>query len=253
MAANTLVISAESTEALPGSNVTVKLNASSNPGMSVGKLKIGFDSTMLVPVSVKKGSALNKAMYFTSNLDDQNIDPTEIDSITVTWMNMSDISDNGELAEIEFTVKENAVGSAEISVEISELANAASKDITAESVNGRINFSNSGSGSQEEAVIGFSTAAITRTNDRISGSIDISAYSDSARDALFIYTIYDDAGKLISAQTKRAKISAGANEVQLGTVNAKAENDHTYYVKVYMWDELNNLKPIASSITKACD
>lgn len=252
MAADNCKISADNTEAMSGGTALVTLKIENNPGMAIGKVKLNFDKDKLIPVSVEKGDTLASAWSFTSNLDDPNIDSSELDYVTVSWMNMANITGDGTLAVIEFAVKDDVSGSTDIDVEVSELANDLQNNITSEAVAGKVTISNENeeNPTSDDIVLGFSTTTVTKTDNMIGGGVSVSVYVDRPIEATFIYTIFDDKGVLLAVRTKTETLKAGINEVFLGELNAKADSDSDYYVKVYMWNSLDGMKPLTNAIIK---
>ncbi|MGN0163755.1 MAG: cohesin domain-containing protein [Candidatus Ornithomonoglobus sp.] len=238
-------IFAGNVSAAPGGIVRVELNIENNPGMAIGKVKIGFDREKLVPSAVEKGEILNNCWQFTSNIDDPNTDAAELDFITVSWMNMTDITGDGQLAVIEFTAKEAASGDTEITVEINELANSAQQNITADSANGTVTFTKSGDNdTNEDIILAFSATTVTKTDTAIGGTVNVSVYSKNDINASFIYTIYDGDGVLKAVSVKNQPLRSGVNEVALGGLSAEADANRAYEVKVYMWDSMTGMNSL---------
>lgn len=238
-------IAVEDTAAAAGGTVRVAVNIENNPGMAIGKLKIGFDKEKLTPSAVEKGDALKSAWQFTSNIDDPNIDASELDYITVSWMNMTDITGGGQLAVVEFSAKAQVSGSTQITVEISELANAAQQNITADAVQGTVTFTGGDDNTDESMILAFSATTVEKTDTAVSGAVNVSVYSENAVDAVFVYAIYDDNGLLKAVRVKDRSLKSGANEVALGELSVQAEKDRAYAVKVYMWDSIQGMRALA--------
>lgn len=247
MALDNCKISIDDVTAMSGGTVLVTLKMENNPGVAIGKIKLGFDKEKLLPVSAEKSDILTNVWSFTSNIDDPNTDPTELDYVTISWMNMTDITGDGKLAVIEFAVKENVSGTTDIQVEVNELAKDTQDNITAEVAAGTIAF-NSGSNKEpsDDIVLGFSTTTVTKTSTSIGGDVNLSVYSSEPISASFISTIYDNSGKLLAVKTKNDTLEAGVNDVSLGEINANADDENSYFVKVYMWNSLEGMKPLTN-------
>ncbi|MCI8403778.1 MAG: hypothetical protein HFE49_02625 [Clostridia bacterium] len=247
MAQGKCKISVENAEAVSGGTALVSLKIENNPNMAIGKIKLTFDKEKLMPVSAEKQEVLQSCYSFTSNLDDPNIDASELDYVTISWMNMADISGDGTLAVIEFAVLEGVSGSTDIAVEVSELANAMQNNIAADAVKGQITFTGGGDDKTDEDIsLGFSETTVSKTPSSIGGSVSVSVYSPKALNAAFICTIYDDRGKLCAARIKNEALKSGINEVEIGDIRASANDQSSYAVKVYMWDSINGMKPLTS-------
>lgn len=248
MAQGNCKISAEDTEAVSGGTVLVSLKIENNPNMAIGKIKLTFDKEKLMPVSAEKKEVLQNCYSFTSNLDDPNIDASELDYVTISWMNMADISGDGMLAVIEFAALEGVSGSTDIAVEVSELANAMQSNISAETVNGHVTFTGGEGGdkTEEDISLGFSETTVSKTPSSIGGSVSVSVYSPNALNTAFICTIYDDKGTLCAVKIKNEALKAGINEVKIGDIQVGANDQSSYAVKVYMWDSINGMKPLTN-------
>lgn len=248
MAADNFKIYVEDTEAMPGGTALVTLKAENNTGMAVGKVKLSFDNEKLTPVSAEKTGLLSNAYMFTSNLDDPNTDSTGLDYVTVSWMNMTDITGDGDLAVIEFAVQENVSGTTDINVEVMELADATQNNISSETAVGQITF-NGNSGSEtpdEDIVLGFSTTTVSKTDNSIGGDVNLSVYLEKSLNATFICTIFDGNGKLCAVRIKNEALKAGINEVSVGEITSAADDENSYAVKVYMWNSLTGMIPLVS-------
>lgn len=248
MAADNCKISVDNATATADGAVIVTLKIENNPGVAIGKVKLGFDKTKLIPVSVDKADRLSSAYYFTSNLNDPNTDTTELDAVTISWLNMANITGDGNLAVIEFAVQENVTGTTDITVEVSELANDTQSNIAADTASGVITFtSGDNENPNDDIVLGFSTTTVTKTENNIGGDVSVSVYAPaSINETVFIYTIFNSSGQLIAMKTKSSELKTGINEVSLGTLNAAASEDSVYYVKVYMWDSIDGMKPLVN-------
>lgn len=245
-AADNCKIYVENTTAMSGGTALVTLKTENNTGMAVGKVKLSFDKTKLTPVSADKSDLLTNAYMFTSNLDDPNTDSTELDYITVSWMNMSDIEGDGNLAVIEFAVKENVSGTTNINVEVIELADDIQNNIIPEVADGQITFDNGGSieTPDEDIVLGFSTTTVSKTDNSIGGDVNLSVYLEKPLSAAFICTIFDNNGKLCAVKIKNETLKAGVNEVSVGEIKSTADNETSYAVKVYMWNSIDGMIPL---------
>lgn len=199
LAENKCVVSVENVEATFGGTALVTLKIENNPNMAIGKVKLTFDNKKIMAVSTEKREVLKNCYSFTSNLDDPNVDASELDYVTISWMNMTDISGDGTLAAIEFAVRDGVSDSTEINVEVNELANAIQNNIDVDTKNGQITFiDNNGnnSGENQDVVLGFSETTVEKSDSSIGGNVSVSVYSENELTSVFICTIYDEYGKL---------------------------------------------------------
>lgn len=243
-------ISADSSTATENGTAVVTIKIENNPGMAIGKVKLNFDKTKLMPVGASKGDVLQNAYSFTSNLDDESIDAAELDFVTITWMNMADITGDGTLATVEFAVVGEQTGDTDIGVEVSELANAMQADISAAEVNGKVSFGGGDSGGDTDndgIELGISSSTVTRSGSNISGSMDLSVYSPEEETAAFIFAIFDGTGRLTAVKVKdKVHLNAGANTVPLDEISATVSTDKACAVKVYMWGSIDGMRPLTS-------
>lgn len=249
MAQSKCVVSVENVTATAGGTAIVTLKIENNPNMAIGKVKLTFDKEKIMAVSATKRETLQNCYSFVSNLDDPNIDASELDYVTISWMNMTDISGDGTLAAIEFAVLDGASGSTDITVEVSELANAMQNNIDVDTKNGQIAFSDSTGNDSEEnedVVLGFSETTVERSDSSIGGNVSVSVYSENELTSVFICTIYDEYGKLCATTMKEQNLTKGINDVNLGNIQTNANSESAYMVKVYMWDSLVGMKPLTS-------
>lgn len=230
------------------STVAVSLKIENNPGMALGKVKVYFDKEKLTPVSVNKGSILADSEYFTSNLDDPNMDEKDLDYINFSWMKTSNISGDGELASIEFAVLENT--DTDINIEVSELANAMQNNLTAAVNGGKITFAgNSGEDdNNKDIIVGITSNSIKRGNSSVSGDVSLSVYSPEEINATAICSIFDGRGKLSAVKILDTSLKSGVNDITLKNLNADIPVSDMCYAKVYIWDSIEGMKPLTELI-----
>ena len=240
------IITADETAATDSGAAVVTLKIENNPGMALGKVRISFDNTKLIPVSVSRGELLTNAYSFTSNIDDESIDAAELDYVTVSWMNMANIIGDGNIASVEFAVVGNPTEDAVIDVEVSELANMMSEDITASAKDGKVTFGNGGDGNDNGGIeVGISSTTLAKNDTGIGGSMNLSVYSSEATSAAFIFSIFDGAGTLAAVALKdNVALKAGINEVPLGEIRANVPAGTACAVKVYMWNSVRGMVPL---------
>lgn len=249
--AESMKISVSNTATNAGDTVIVAVNAENNPGVALGNIKVKFDNTKLIPVSVTKGDVLSSCWYFTSNLEDESLDATELEDVTFSWMNVSDMTANGTVANLEFMVKEGIAEDIELAVEVSELANSTGADIAAEIENGKIALGSSGGNTTtDEYVVEIASTTISKGENEIGGKVALSVYSPIAESAVFVCGIYNSDGELVAVDVKNADLSIGINAIEFSEMDAEVTGIGKYAVRVYSWNSLTGMKPKTESILK---
>ena len=236
-------ISADSVFALPGGTASVPINIENNPGMALGQVKISFDSSKLIPTAVSKKGILSGAYQFTSNLEDENVDVSELGYVTISWVNALNISGDGEIAEVEFAAADENVEEADITIEVIELANADEVSIDCVSANGKVMFAEQPTEDDDKFVLGFADTTITRRVEGIDVNATLSAYSPEPVSASFIYAVYSGS-TLAAVKTADVSLNVGVNEIPLGDL--KAKGDDMFTVKVFMWNSLADMTPLTT-------
>lgn len=248
--AESMKISISDVTASAGETVIVSVNMENNTGMALGNIKVGFDNKKLIPVSVVKGDVLSSCWYFTSNLEDENLDATELEDITFSWMNISNMTANGTVANIEFAVKEGVTEDTELTLEVTELANSAGADITAGTENGKIVLGSSGNAEADEYAVEIASTTVSKGENKIGGKVELSVYSPIAESAVFVCGIYNSDGVLVAVDVEETDLSVGINPIKFEEINAEVTGIGKYAVKVYSWNSLTGMKPKAESILR---
>lgn len=234
------------TEAVAGGTVTVNIDISGNTGIALGKVRLNFDKNVLTPISVEKKDVLQSVVNFQSNIDDPQIDPSELDFVTVSWISYSTLTDNGTLAAVTFAILDNASGTSNLMLTVEEIADITATDVTASVTNGTVKISGGKSEETSGDKIDVAMAAnnINKTTSTISGTMSLSVYSSKSNNASFIFCIYDSDGCLIAVNVKKQELAEGSNSVALDSLSAPVNKIGTYAVKVYTWDELEKMIPL---------
>lgn len=249
--AESMKISVSNTAANAGDTVIAVVNTENNPGVALGSIKVKFDNTKLIPVSVTKGDVLSSCWYFTSNLEDDSLDATELEEVTFSWMNVSDLTGNGAIANIEFIVKEGTAEDIELVLEVSELANGGGADITAETENGKISLGSSGGNtSADKYEVEIASTTVSKGENEIAGKVTLTVFSPVSESAVFVCGIYNSDGTLAAIDVKDADLSAGINTVEFSEMNAKVTGIGKCAVRVYSWNSLTGMKPKTESILR---
>lgn len=95
----------------PGEKVSVPVEIRENSGIASMRLKVEYDSSMLTPVNVEAGNILAGAQL-NASVDEDGI-------YYVLWSQASDMTENGTLFSIDFTVAESATSDSVTSIDVS--------------------------------------------------------------------------------------------------------------------------------------
>ena len=101
-----LAVTAKKVTAKAGSEVEIPISISKNPGIAGFKFKISYDKSVLIPISISKGSAFGNGTL-NSNIN-QGGDLSNLDEVTAYWSNPSNVSADGEMFTVKFKVSDNA-------------------------------------------------------------------------------------------------------------------------------------------------
>lgn len=93
-----------------GEEITIPIYISDNPGIMGLSILFSFNSKMLEPVKVKRGTLLASGMF------DDSIGADEDGRFKVIWCGTGNINSNGELFDITFRAKESFSGTQTIHV-----------------------------------------------------------------------------------------------------------------------------------------
>lgn len=227
-----------------GDIVAVDVTIGNNEGMALGNIKIAYDHTKIIPVSVEKKDVLKEVLHFTSNLEDPNLDAAELDFMSFSWVNTTDLKGDGVLATVFFEVQEGVQEDIPLVVSVPELSNAMQKDITPKLAHGKISIRQEGEEPSDQMQVFISNTTVTKSESSIGGNVTLSVYSPKEETMTFIFTIYDSTGTLVAVTFSNKTLQAGTNEVSLAPVNAAVYKPGTYAAKVYSWNSINGMQPL---------
>lgn len=135
---NSVIINIEPMRGTAGNEITVPIRIKNNPGISSFSLKLSYDITQLVPISIAKNSNLPGSL--TSNIE-QLGNYTGLEYVTAVWSNASDYSEDGDLFYITFRVYSTIKKGTYIPINISSTGNIVNQEyeeITALLKNGSV-------------------------------------------------------------------------------------------------------------------
>lgn len=126
-----------------GEEVEMTVGIEENPGIATYNLKVSFDQTVMTPVKIAQGAALDGGS-FTSNLH-QGGDLERFDTVTALYVNAVNKNANGELFTVTFKVNENAeegVYPVSVTYDKGDVANDEYDDVALKIENGSIEVKN---------------------------------------------------------------------------------------------------------------
>jgi hypothetical protein len=109
-----IILSASTVTERAGEEIDITVSVDGNPGMAGYDVALGFDNTILTPVSITQGGALPGGTFI-SNLDSGD-DMDTFTEVTAIWYITSDIAADGTLFTAKFEIIPAASGSTEITL-----------------------------------------------------------------------------------------------------------------------------------------
>ena len=201
-----------------GETVTVPINIGENPGIAGFNIKISYDNTVFTPVCVEKGSILTSGTL-TSNVQ-QGGDLASLTYVSAFWSNPYDITANGEMLLVTFSVADDAEkGAYPISVNynVGDVTNQNYEDIGFVITNGVIEITDIIPGDiYADGTV--NTKDSVRIGQFLAGwDIELSAYELSAAD------VYTDGAVNTKDSVKLSQILAGWNFEYASLMDAETE------------------------------
>lgn len=128
---------ASDVNAAAGKVIFIPIQIKGNSGLMGFKITVLFDSDILIPRTVSRGSVTEQGMF------ENSIDTGEKTSFDIVWNNTSEIKEDGTLAVIGFTCSDKATGQTELKIGYSpeDTFNEKYENAALECKNGMIDFS----------------------------------------------------------------------------------------------------------------
>ena len=185
-------ISVRSAEAAPGDTLTVSVNITGNTGFSYLKLRYTYDQTKLTFVKAVNGTVCTDAFV-----------PGERKTPGVgllSWDAGADVRSDGTLAELTFTVKGNAAGTAAVTLTVVDFINYDENSVPVSVANGSVTILSGGTQPQKGDVDG--DGRITSGDARLAlrASVRLENYSKGSR--AFLAADVDGNGELQSSDAR---------------------------------------------------
>ncbi|MBQ9531415.1 MAG: leucine-rich repeat protein [Eubacterium sp.] len=219
----TTTVYSDSISVVAGSEISVPVRIKNNSGAMGFALEFEYDATVLTPVSVEKGNLI------TSGLDDNLQGDAVPGKFKVVWYGTENLTDNGILLYLNFTVSDRASGNTTIGVSYiqDDTFNESFEDVVLACEDIDISITNSSSATWYQGALTPSVSEVT-AGATFCISIDGNGSSSELTDAT--HTISFDN----TAFTFLGYADANQHLVQTSTVSSTGEitlitnNGHTY-------------------------
>ena len=113
-AVKTATVYAGDINALPGDAIFIPIQIKDNPGLMGFKITVSFDSKVLTPRVVSRGTVTEKGMF------ENSVGAGEESSFDIVWNNTSETKMNGTIAVVSFNCSSKAENSTEIALGFSQ-------------------------------------------------------------------------------------------------------------------------------------
>lgn len=252
-------------DALAGDYISVPITISENEGIAGFNFKLEYDKNKLTPVAVTKGDILNDGS-FTTNLIDETTGE-DLDYITAYWNSTYNMTNNGELFRVEFLVNESAeIGQAipvKLSYDENDLCDSYLNNVGANITDGNITVTGIEQDIEADADldIGYHIGEITMKsadgstyskipqNGNFELLAEVAGICSDVSDILpakFIVAAYGFDNRLISIKTKEIS----EQMIQNGEIGITVDSSEKAIseLKIFVWDSINNMKPLADKV-----
>jgi hypothetical protein len=206
----------------------------SNSGVAGFNLKMSYDNSILEPVSVKQGSALDTGAIV-SNLQQEN---ESVDNVTIYWSNPSDLTNVGEAFTVRFKVSEKASGDYPITLSYEENDLPSSQNLSELETT----ITDGGLIVTDEMLCNINSLFTACTKDNFSAYVNYTNYSD--KDAKLILAVYDDDGSMTDVIATPIQQTTA-----LTTVISSDKIKNTSQVKAFIWNSEKDMVPLCKSLS----
>ena len=257
---NQTTISVENVTAAADTEVDIPIVISNNKGISGFNFKLNYDKRYLTPVAVTDGELYKGSCI--ANLQQENINSSTLDSVNVNWISNGNICDNGILFKVKFLVDKSVnegqiipvtlsydngavcrvrddfeIEDVDISVQQGVVKTYIDEDLLSKTPFDVIDILMTAEGEETEVLPkngDFNLKAYFKQNKSYSGSASVIAAE------------YDNNGALISMQQvdmNDEMLSQGFCDIYIEQTEVDISS-----LKVFVWDSINNLKPLGNYI-----
>ena len=223
------------------------VSMANNPGLATFKLRLNFDKTKIVPISIIKGVDLTVGDV-TSNLQIEGVDASALDYVTAYWYNTSNITGSGVIFTVKFKVLPNAFGETalELSYTDGDISNQLGNDIDFFTTGAVVQF-----GEIPDYLLIVTDYNLVKFGNAITGgsaSYNIVNNSGDANNVSVVIAIYTDVGKLAYMAYKDKELVLGSNEDSFTGINILNATSPRHMVKVFCWNAMDKMEPLAAPV-----
>lgn len=258
------IITVEGFEGVAGEYIDIPISIADNPGIAGFSFTLNYDKEKLTPVAIEKSDMLIDG-NFASNLDETE-DGSNLDYVTATWSDTDLITEDGALFNVMFMVNENVTAGETLPIEISygadDICDRYLNSIEATVNQGMIEiveYTEDDPGSDiatdvkpyyvDDVYIQHSDGTV---NDVIppEGNFDLQLGIGSAEEefipAVVFVAVYNENGVMTSVKQESITEEMLIDGICSVHIDESAEN--IAEVKVFIWDSLENMTPLADSL-----
>lgn len=248
-------ITVESIDATVGEYIYIPVTISDNTGISGADFTINFDSSKLTPISVTEGDLFVNGSFST------NISETKDNSIAIHWSDADNVYEDGTMFILEFLLSENAEIGETLPIELTckTICDCLLNMVNVSIEHSKINVIEYTVETVEpelwlyyiddtymELADGTSCESIPANGD-FDLNVDIESSSTEFVSAILFVATYDDFGRLISV--KKQPITEEILHKETCEVHIDKTTSKIDYLKIFIWDSVSSLKPVAETLT----
>lgn len=224
-AAETPKISVSNASGGVGDSIKVDVSLSNNPGIASYKLKLNFDNTKLIPESIS-GDGI------TSNIQQTNIDKTNMEYITAVWESATNMTEDGVLFSVSFKIISSFEDGTplRLSYSIGDICNQDLEDVLILTSNGSVTIAQKSHSEYTISEDGKTISVVTMLDE-----LDPNTQSQ----ALVVAALYNESGILLSVDM--TEYSSGSVE------NVLENNTDASYIKIFVWNKDGSMRPLTNS------
>lgn len=223
--------------------VDVSVRIENNPGIATFSLRLNFDNTKLVPISINTGSVVLPDQI-TSNIQSMS-DLSTLSFVSAFWVSPTDVVQDGTLYTVTFRVKQGAAEYADFGIDYraGSIANSRLMAIPYESVKHTLHIDDLVS-----LTVEIKNMSLRAQNNTIQGDIDIKVtnHSSSVKYGDLFIAVYDSAHWLIwTTIIQNRPFAPGENSVRATGLSIENTNGSAYSVNIMCWDHVKPMRPLA--------
>lgn len=237
---------------IAGRVVHVPVSIRNNTGIAGFNFNINYDAKSLIPVEIVEGELLGEC---TSNLQQEEIDKSTLETINVYWTNTNNLTKNGILFEVAFLIKDSAsVGDVlpvNISYENGSICNDSLTDLNVNIVDGSIKIIDTEFVKYEITGVSiFANDGTEITTIPVNGDFNAQIAFESLTDEIVpgkvFLSAYDKDGNLIGVASKDITLNMLLEGVC--DMHIPESESGISWIKVFIWDSVKGLTPLAEQV-----